>query len=154
VTGLLGYGAARLHFDAALRQIEGENARLNAQHREDHLRNRQGTYHDALNAEFQLQATMSAFSLGLRPPTNMHVEFEKLMNVINGVELFGSEEAAKAARKLLHAYSAATEEARATDPTNPHSQRALAQALANHRARLTAARLEMLEAMRADVAPS
>ena len=39
-------------------QIEAESERLRAQHREDHLRNRQGTYHDLLSADFVLASAL------------------------------------------------------------------------------------------------
>jgi hypothetical protein len=38
----------------AREQIEGENERLRTQHREDHLRNRQATYHALLTADSEL----------------------------------------------------------------------------------------------------
>jgi hypothetical protein len=71
-TGGLGYLGIRRSTDVTRYQVseetarahalsEAENERLRAQHREDHLRNRQGTYHNLLTAEQNL-----AYALGPR----------------------------------------------------------------------------------------
>jgi hypothetical protein len=45
-----GWYGARKTAEVSIKQVEADNERLREQHREDHLRNRQGTYHNLLNA--------------------------------------------------------------------------------------------------------
>jgi hypothetical protein len=49
-----GWYGARKTAEVSLKQADAENERLREQHREDHLRNRLGTYHDFVAADREL----------------------------------------------------------------------------------------------------
>jgi len=60
VAGVTGYASARYSGKVAMRQIEAENERLREQHREDHLRNRQGTYHEFIQADLAMSIALQS----------------------------------------------------------------------------------------------
>jgi hypothetical protein len=153
IAGSFGYLSARQSGKVALRQAETENERLRTQHREDHLRNRQGTYHSFLTAEARLDATFRLSARGATAPEQAQTVFLDLVHLMNGVVLFGSTEAASAARKLEREWAALTEEARTKDPSDPHSLVNLRETLFSHDAALSDAREALIAAMRADVGP-
>jgi hypothetical protein len=95
VTGVFGYLGVRRSTDVTKKQmaeettranaqIEAENERLHAQHREDHLRNRQGTYHALIGADQEL-----ASALG-HGTGDAQAAFAKFSQFANGAQLFGA----------------------------------------------------------------
>jgi hypothetical protein len=70
--------------ERVIQQITAENERLREQHREDHLRNRQNTYHAFMNYD-QLMSSMFAYGtegVVREEYDRMSVEF---LNLLNGV---------------------------------------------------------------------
>lgn len=106
--GLAGIGATvyatRLQARATLAQVVGERERQEAQHVEDHRRNRQNTYHLLLTAAAQLRAMRGEVALGTEEAERARWDF---LHLLHGVELFGTEEVRQAAVRV----SAALEDA-------------------------------------------
>jgi hypothetical protein len=128
-------------------QIEAEDERLRAQQREDHLRNRQATYHLLLDADQELA---SALGQGFG---DAQAAFEKFSHLGNGVQLFGAGDVKTAVTEVLAGYVYIFREAkkRAGDKAvTPADFRAVFEERAD---RVNAARQALLEAMREDVGP-
>jgi hypothetical protein len=88
VTGAVGYLGARLQYRSAIRQAEVGLETLQVQHREDHLRNRQTTYHGLLNAVRSLDIMMYREP----PPTlaDLGTWLTNIDDLLNGAVLFGT----------------------------------------------------------------
>lgn len=107
ITGLVGYASAKWQGNVALDQARMENERLEAQHREDHLRNRQATYHDFLDyaATWERIATTTRQIFGEDEPNEEarargEEADRRFRHLLNGVLLFGTEPVRQAAREL------------------------------------------------------
>jgi len=96
VTGGLGYLGIRKSTELTKKQmteettrageqIEAENERLRIQHREDHLRNREATYHALLTADSQLAGAMG-HGIG-----DAQEAFSKFEHLGNGAAIFGTD---------------------------------------------------------------
>jgi hypothetical protein len=147
ITGLSSYHLARKNGEVALRQVEAENERLRAQHSEDHLRNRQGTYHNFLNAERRFEWRV------LRGEATQD-DFLMFNDIANGVALFGAQPVAAVAAKLVSEYGAvfsAAQQAGRTDA--PGSPDQISAAYQTRKDVITQKRSALVHAMRADVAP-
>src|SRR3954465_8064914 len=79
VAGLVGYAGARLQLRGTVRQAEVELERLQEQHHEQHLRHRQATYHDLLDAIREVHtmptepAAIQAWADGWAPRYSHHL---------------------------------------------------------------------------------
>lgn len=147
ITGLFGYRVAQRNGDVALRGIEAENDRLREQHREDHLRNRQGTYHNLITADQNLQ---NALGHGSDNPT---VALDQFRHLGNGAVLFGSDAVKDAVPALLAQYVLAVREAQELAGDKPPSPADIRTAFEEHRGGIHAASNAMIQAMREDVGP-
>jgi hypothetical protein len=158
VTGGFGYLGIRRSTDVtkkqiaeettrAHEQIEAENERLRAQHREDHLRNRQATYHALLTAD---QALASAFGQGIGEAQEAFAEFAHLGN---GAVLFGTDSVKDAVTEVLAGYVYIFREARKRGGDEPVSPADIRAVFEDQAERISAARTALLEAMRKDVGP-
>jgi hypothetical protein len=138
----------------AREQIEAENERLRAQHREDHLRNRQGTYHQFLAGEYRYMAAFRDTAAGTRP-TRDEIDrwWPDFVTLALGVELFGAPSVHEAGTVLLKAWSGAL---RALDAELgkgvPLAEAARTAYGANEEA-INAGRAALVREMRRDVAP-
>jgi hypothetical protein len=163
-TGLVGLAgiaasifAAKKSAETALAQVDAERERQVGQHAEDHRRNRQATYHLFLTAAAQLRAT--------RGEVAESEEAEKarweFLHLLHGVELFGTEDVRQAAARVTsvlerlatrHGTLEIVEQPPGyVGPKARAAVRALAELL---REEEVADRMnDLLEAMRADVAP-
>jgi hypothetical protein len=95
VTGAFGYGAAWLQARTQIHQADAELRRLRAQHAEDHLRNRQGTYHSFLSGmqEFEGIADRVQRAGGGTEYEEAFYEWRQRQDhLYSGVRLFGSPE--------------------------------------------------------------
>jgi hypothetical protein len=126
---------------------EAENERLRAQHREDHLRNRQGTHHNLITADQNLQ---NALGHGIGNPNEALDQFRHLGN---GAVLFGSDAVKDAVPALLVQYVLVVREAQDLAGDKPPSPADIRTAFEEHRERVHAASNAMIEAMRDDVGP-
>jgi hypothetical protein len=106
ITGFLGYASARFQAHAVISQVVAENDRLKLQHREDHLRNRQSTYHEFLDeaATFE-RMTQQAQAVFGREPADIDEgarleRNRRFRHLLNGVRLFGTEEVRVAAERV------------------------------------------------------
>jgi hypothetical protein len=147
ITGLLGYVVAKRNGDVALRGVEAENGRLREQHREDHFRHRQGSYHDFLNAERAVRFRFATSGTG-RPAEEFIPLFGKLDDTYNGVILFGSPSVIETSEVLLDCYQQVS---RMMDDEFGDAPDALSRALAQMSEPLEDARRELVIAMRDDV---
>jgi hypothetical protein len=131
-------------------QIEAENERLRVQHQEDHLRNRQGTYHAFLNVERDLQ---SRFAFGATLPRGEYDEWAELFfSHFNGVLLFGPESLRPPMEWLRSAHGSVYEDYMKDKSPRSFGEK-MGAAYHAHLEDLLAAREACLDAMRADVAP-
>jgi hypothetical protein len=111
VTGALGlagigaqmYGTKR-QADVSLAQIAAERARQDAQHAEEHRRNRQTTYHLLLTAAAQLRAMRGDVASGTEEAERVRWEF---LHLLHGVELFATEDVRQAAVRVSAALETA-----------------------------------------------
>jgi hypothetical protein len=156
VTGAVGYVVARKNADVELRRVEAENERLRAQHREDHLRNRQGTYHRLIDQELGLQRLFATGRAERLTRDEWDAWAAEHQFLLTGVVLFGTTEAARATEHLrsIHEqlYDSYLSNADAYPNLSDFHDHMLA-ALQKHHAQLMAARTTLLTVMRADVAP-
>ena len=117
ITGAVGYWSAWLQSRVGLEQARVELERLRIQHREDHLRNRQTTYHLFLDAttdaERLREGTRAIFDAtplddsALRRLDEQQTTFRHLLN---GVRLFGTANVRTAADTVDAAYVSFTVE--------------------------------------------
>jgi hypothetical protein len=162
ISGGFGYGAARANGKVALRQlesettrtreqIEAENQRLRNQHREDHLRNRQGTYHAFLNVERELQLR---FGFGAQPISREHYDdwAKRFFDLFNGVLLFGPETLRTPMQAVHDAHGKVYEEYINDRSSRPFGEK-MKDAYFAHVDDVLAARETLVDAMREDVAP-
>jgi hypothetical protein len=167
VTGGFGYLAAKQGARASMRQaeqqhqtalaqVEAENERLREQHREDHLRNRQGTYHSFMTADRRLFSLLDRMSEMLGRDSllaDVMEKYDEWHHLAMGVELFGSNEARDAIKSLMQAYGDAIESAhRRAAETGEDEDALLAAYLGENATTLDNARMVLIAAMRADVA--
>jgi hypothetical protein len=146
ITGGLGYLVAKRNGDVALRGIEAENDRLREQHREDHFRNRQGTYHNFLNVDRALRYRL-ALSGKHRSAEEIVTLFTKLDETYNGVILFGSPRVIETIEPVLEYYRGIPKRAEELGDTAD----ALSKAIEQTSEALDRARNDLLKAMRDDV---
>jgi hypothetical protein len=139
--------------DRTLAQINAELERLREQHREDHLRNRQSTYHDLLNANYAL-TNLIAYSGPDGPTTEQVAAWHRGFTArVNGIELFAPEEVRQACRGLqmeMVAFGQRVTDLREVDKL-PFGV-AWSRGYVEHRDRMDAAEESVIEAMRRDVA--
>ncbi len=128
-------------------QIEAENERLRAQHREDHLRNRQTTYHLLLDAD---QALANAIGQGIG---DAQEAFERFSHLGNGAVLFSADPVKNAVVEVLAGYVYIFREAKKRGGDKGITQADIRTVFEEHAERLGAARTALLEAMRQDVGP-
>jgi hypothetical protein len=158
VTAGLGYLGIRRSTDVTRYQVseetarayalsEAENERLRAQHGEDHLRNRQGTYHSLITAD---QNVANALGHGIGDPNAAIDEFRYLGN---GAVLFGSAAVKDAVAALLAQYLGVVREAQEIAGDEPLSPADIRTAFANRWPQVHPASTAMIEAMREDVGP-
>jgi hypothetical protein len=158
VTGGFGYLGIRKSTEVTKRQmaeetarsreqIQAENERLGAQHREDHLRNRQGTYHLLLDADQELA---SAFGQGIG---DAQAAFKKFSHLGNGVQLFGTDPVKNAVKEVLAGYVYIFREAKKRAGDRAVSPADIRTVFEEQAGRIGAARTALLEAMREDVGP-
>jgi hypothetical protein len=129
-------------------QIVAENERLRAQHREDHLRNRQGTYHALMDADDEMVRV-------LREGTgDVKGALSRLGHLVNGAVLFGTESVEHASTvvhvQYLEVVQEAEKRAGGKGSMSPDDIRAIFQERGE---RIVAARTALIEAMREDVGP-
>jgi hypothetical protein len=146
ITGLLGYLVAKRNGEVTLRGVEAENERLREQHREDHFRHRQGSYHDFLNVERALRFRFATSGKG-RTAEEFIPLFGKLDDTYNGVILFGSPAVIEASEVLLDCY----QEVAGTANELGDVADALPRAMAQMNQPLEDARRDLVRAMRDDV---
>lgn len=153
IAGLAGVIGAGLGYLTARAQTKAELDRLRAQHREDHLRNRQGTYHAFIAGEYRYMETFRNLGAGLpltSDPADWYYEF---ITLALGVELFGAENVRQAGTVLLAGWSKATAEMNlAIGKGVSQADAAKAAYEANAKA-INAARAALVREMRRDVAP-
>jgi hypothetical protein len=126
---------------------EAENERLLAQHSEDHLRSRQATYHEFLNSERRFENLVGRGEATAE-------DFLKFNDVANGVALFGMKPVTTLAAALVSEYGAVFEAAQAAQPgAAPGTPQEIIAAYEARKDTITRARLALVDAMRADVAP-
>ena len=158
VTGGLGYLGIRRSTDVtkaqiaeetarASEQIAAENERLRAQHREDHLRNRQGTYHALLTADQELA---SAFGQGIGEAQEA---FAKFGHLGNGAVLFGTDAVKDAITAVLGQYVEVFREAKKRAGEKPVTPADIRTVFEERSQRIGAVRTALIEAMREDVGP-
>jgi hypothetical protein len=144
-----GWYGARKTAEVSLKQVGAENERLREQHREDHLRNRQGTYHDFLAADRELAMMVMEEVPGLDVPEAMNL-YRRWTRLAIGVQLFGTEEARAKVTKLVEEYAAVGKE---VDLSGTPDQEQLTAAFRGRQREINTARDAVIEAMRNDVAP-
>jgi hypothetical protein len=144
-----GWYAARKTAEVSLRQADAENERLREQHREDHLRNRQGTYHEFLSADRNMGRTLGE---DIRPEQVEEIEalYARWSHLSVGLQLFGSEDVTRAGRALVDEYASV---GRALEGNDPDAAEDAAAAYRAAQARINDARDVLLIAMRNDVGP-
>jgi hypothetical protein len=153
--GLLGYLGARQQARVSIRQTEAENERLRDQHREDHLRNRQGTYHRFLTLDRKYVAVFRGnLTLG-RSATEEEAAavVDAYEEASDGVVLFGTESASAAVLELQELWRSVLEEMNQRGGGGTDFQRVASEVVGERREELRAARRQVIEAMRTDVAP-
>lgn len=169
VTGGLGYFAAKRSADVAIQsiqaenertrnQIEAENERLRAQHREDHLRNRQTTYHLFMTADRRMSDLLRQMSELLGQDSlraDVLEKYDEWHHLAMGVVLFGSDEARDATVALVEAYGDVFDTARRRAiETGKDEDASLAAYLNENNTALQNERMLLIAAMRADVGPA
>ena len=141
-----GWYGARKTAQVSLQAIRAENERLREQHREDHLRNRQTTYHLFLTADRDLENMLT----GEMPHTaeEQLALYREWRRLAIGCGLFGTEEVRRRSQQLFDEYMSVGKEidARSDLATITAAFRA-------HQSAISKARESLIEAMRADVAP-
>jgi hypothetical protein len=155
VAGATGYLIARMNAGVELRRVDGENERLRAQHREDHLRNRQGTYHRFVNQEWQLQRLFATGRTDRLTREEWDAWTEDHQSLLAGVILFGTVEVVRVAEDLreIHErlYDSYLANAAAYPGSDFHDH--MLAAFQKHHDELIAKRTELFRAMRGDIAP-
>jgi hypothetical protein len=158
ITGGFGYLGIRRSTDVtkkqiaeetarAREQIEAENERLRAQHREDHLRNRQATYHLLLDANQELA---SALGQGIGEAQEA---FAKFSHLGYGAQLFAPDPVKNAVTQVLAGYVYIFREAKKRAGDNPVTPAGIRAVFEEHKDRINAAQSALIEAMREDVGP-
>jgi hypothetical protein len=136
------YNERRAHADRAANRELAE-----AQHREEHLRNRQAAYLDFLNAERHFEVLVMDGSA-------TRDDFLKFNDVANRVAILGLQPVTTLAATLASEYGAVYEAARKAAGTGaPGSPAQIIAAYNTRKAAITKTRVELVDAMRADVAP-
>jgi hypothetical protein len=149
VTGAVGYLIARKNAEVDLKRLEADNERLRAQHREDHLRNRQATYHTFLVADRELYAEFVAGGMTEEEYNETRKAWEY---AAEGVRLFGTEAARDAIDSLEELYEDVFFEA--ADPEAPDHVARVRAATTQNVLAWKEAHGRLLAAMRADVGPT
>lgn len=137
VTGALGYFSAKLQSRAAIRQAEVTLKHQLAQYDEEHLRHRQGTYHEFLDSTRRLDLML----LSPKPSDNLVEWWHTWQHQVNGVYLYGTDRVRSAAEALTDVFA---ELANKTDPASEY---------ASIRPKYLEASWSLIDAMREDVAP-
>lgn len=107
ITGTVGYRTARWQGRVSLDQARMELEHLRAQHREDHLRNRQATYHEFLDEASwwgRIRAETHAIFSEEEPDEEVEAQLReaqaRFRHLLNGVRLFGTSDVRAAADAL------------------------------------------------------
>jgi hypothetical protein len=163
VTGAVGYGSARWQGKVGMAQAHEETERLRVQHREDHLRNRQTTYHlfldEVVTLDRMRSMTHAVFGEGVTAEAwaeALEALRMKFFHLLNGVRLFGTSEVRAAADRLNELFNTIMAEWWTALADAPEADRRLPGRVFP-RERLTdwdAALDALIDAMRADVAPT
>jgi hypothetical protein len=159
VAGGFGYLGARKQAEIALAQVRGENERLREQHREDHLRNRQGTYHRMLSADREFLTILEG--TGRDPGVDADAYYEDIVarfrewhDLATAVVLFGTEEAREATLALMDAYDVVVDKAASLAAERDGDEpRAFVDAMSQEGGPIREARVRLIAAMRDDVGP-
>jgi hypothetical protein len=108
ITGAVGYFSAKWQGKVGLEQANQETRRLRLQHQEDHLRNRQNTYHEFLDEAATWERTKATtdaiFGVEVQTPEQEETWQERnrrFRHLLNGVYLFGTEPVRRAAKDLF-----------------------------------------------------
>ena len=143
--------------------MTAENDRLKLQHREDHLRNRQSTYHEFLDEastfERMRETVEAVFGDDQHDEDREAARSEssrRFKHLLNGVRLFGTERVRRAADSLQQLHDAIEREwwGLAADAREAGRPEPPGFAFPQHRLHDWNATLgELIDAMRADVAP-
>jgi hypothetical protein len=145
VTGLVGYLTARRNAAVALAGLTSENQRLREQYKEDHLRNRQTTYHDLLVAEARLQEVLRTYRGGQAVDPKQSERYDDLVKAGIGAMIFGTDQVRAGARLLLNLYAEIADQVTTYDFGT--------KLLEERDEDITSARIALTDAMRGDVAP-
>jgi hypothetical protein len=146
ITGAVGYAGAWKQSQTSVHQASEETQRIRLQHVEEHLRNRQGTYHQFLKSLRELDSLM----IGWAPITEETLAEWRDRYVLyrSGIDLFGTGPVIAATGDVADALTKAFPRVEA----DPVRQEAIRRTYREHRRDVTNARNALTEAMRADVA--
>jgi hypothetical protein len=158
LTGGFGYlgirrstGVTRKQIEAEMartrEQIEAERERLRDEHREANRQNRQGTYHNLLNADIELAG---ALGQGISDAQQAFVKFSYLGN---GAVLFGTEAVKNAVTAVLVEYVFVIRDAKDRAGGEKPSPELIKEVFDEHAAPVQSARTALVKAMRGDVGP-
>ena len=145
VVGLIGYFTAKLSAHVAMRQAAEETNRLREERAEKHLQHRQTLYHDLLNQD------RAFFALEPYHPSAVREWRNGINDLVNGVVLFGTAEAAEAALNL-HTVTMAMSGAVSDEPADTYQTRLL-DVVNQHVVEWQDARMAFINAVRADSSP-
>jgi len=148
VTGLAGYGGARLQGRVALAQSRAQTAQAKAERDQTALERRQSAYHDLLDVIRGLQGQV----YGSEPMTigDLTAWNSTYQHLLNGVQLVGVEPVRSAARD----FDDVVRNLSGRIPSNEASfQSAIQAAYDQSQAEITASFRALIVAMSADVAP-
>ena len=149
VTGLAGYGGARLQGRVALAQSHAQTAQAEAERDHTALQKRQGAYHDLLDVIRALQGQV--YSSNPMTPDDLTAWNSTYQHLLNGVQLVGVESVRLAAR----GFDDVIQSLGGRIPANPPSfQAAIQTAYEQSETEITTSFRELINAMSADVAPA
>jgi hypothetical protein len=165
-----GYFSGRWQAKVGFRQVDAEMTRLQATHAEEHLRNRQSTYHEFLDqaGTWERMAATTRHIFGEEEPSeDAQAQGEeadrRFRHLLNGVLLFGTEPVRSAAKRLedIHTQITAdwwarieTERARASGAADRPRPKPVGFAFPiERRPEWEQALEQLIDMMRADVAP-
>ena len=145
VVGLIGYFTAKLSAHVAMRQAAEETNRLREERAEKHLQHRQTLYHDLLNQD------RAFFALEPYHPASVREWRNAINDLVNGVVLFGTADAAEAA-VYLHTVTMAVTNVVSDEPADTYQTRLL-DVVSQHNVDWQDARMAFINAARADSSP-
>jgi hypothetical protein len=149
VTGLAGYGGARLQGRVALAQSRAQTAQAKAERDHTALEKRQGAYHDLLDVIRALQGQV--YDSNPMTPGDLTTWNNTYQHLLNGVQLVGVE----SVRLTAQGFDDVIQSLSGRLPANPPSfQIAIQTAYEQSEAEITKSFRELINAMSADVAPA